>query len=153
VHVRVPAVVTLGGHVDESSQPEHELLLTRLDPDDLPQGLILEPASDVDDDIAPRKPSLAPSIDVGIGGVAELHVAADVDVPRGQIREDVRVVPVRLEGDPLRRAEMDPARDRFPGPIIDDGGANPVAPRIGQFDAESRAGLEPLAGVQVRVAE
>jgi hypothetical protein len=69
-------------------------------------------------------------------------------VPAAEVLGDVIVVAMRLVGDPGRRAEMDPARDRPPGRLVDHGDVHPVAARFRQLEADL-AGLGPAVALEV----
>src|ERR1700732_4767996 len=54
-------------------------------------------------------------------------------MPAAEILRDVIVVAVRLVGNPLSRTEMDPARHRPPGRVVDDADMHPVAAAFPQL--------------------
>ena len=145
VHVRVARPPSFRRHVGHAPNPQRQLPLARLDPHRLPQRLVFEPARDVHDDVASRQPALAGAVDIRVAALAQPDVAADVVVPAAEILRDVIVVAVRLVGNPLGRAEVDPARHRPPGRVVDDADMHPVAAVFRQLERD-------LAGVRPPVA-
>ena len=127
-----PTIVAKGLTLEQI--PKIQQLLTRLDPHRLPERLVLEPAGHVHHDVAARQPALAGAVDVGVAALAQPDVAADVVVPAAEILGDVMVVAVRLVGDSRRRTEMDPARHRPPGRVVDDADVHPVAAALGELE-------------------
>src|ERR1700732_2017673 len=72
-------------------------------------------------------------------------------MPAAEILRDVIVVAVRLVGNPLSRTEMDPARDRPPGRVVDDADMHPVAAAFHQLK-QDLADLRPPLTVPVAPA-
>src|ERR1700761_8092823 len=66
-------------------------------------------------------------------------------MPAAEILRNVIVVAVRLIGNSLGRTEMDPARYRPPGRVVDDSDMHPVAATLHQLKGD-------LAGVSPPVA-
>ena len=66
-------------------------------------------------------------------------------MPAAEVLRDVIVVAVRLVGNSLGRTEMDPARHRPPGRVVDDADMHPVAAALRQLEHD-------LAGVRPPVA-
>ncbi len=149
--MRVAGPPSLGRHVGDPADPQRQVPLPRLDPHRLPERLVLEPARHVHDDLAARQPSLAGAVDVRVAALPEAGVTADVVVPAAEILRDVIVVPVRLVGDSRRRAEVDPARYRPPGRVIDDGNVHPVAAAFRQLKRDL-AGVRPPVTLHVAPA-
>ena len=116
------------------------------------QGAVLEPASYVDKDVATWEPSLAGAVDVRIGDVPEAHVAADVYVPRAEVRVDVVVVTMRLERHSERAPEVGSASDRASRGSIEHADVDPVPPSVGQL-YPSRAPHDRLSGLQLTPAQ
>ena len=72
-------------------------------------------------------------------------------MPAAEILRDVIVVAVRLVGNPLGRTEMDPARRRPPGRVVDHADMHPVAAAFGQLERDL-AGLSPTIAFHVAPA-
>src|SRR5262245_9392697 len=122
--------------MDPSPQPECELATITLDLHDLPQRLVLEAPGGIHDHISARKPALAPAVDIGIAGSAELEISPDIDVPGPEVGVDVVVVTVRLVRHPVGRAEVDPAGDRSVGVVVENGDVHPVATLLQHVNTE-----------------
>jgi hypothetical protein len=125
--VRVTRPPSFRSQVSDAPDPQRQVPLTRLDPHGLPERLVFEPAGDFRDDVASRQPSLAGTVDIGVAALPETDVTANVVMPAAEILRDVIMVAMRLVGNPRRRTEMDPARHRPPGRVVDDGDMRPVA--------------------------
>ena len=99
MHVGVAAHPAAGSLIGPAADRQLELALPGFDPDAGTEGFVLETPDDLDQDVAFGQPTLATSIDHGIGHGAQPDVAADVHVPARDVAVDVAVVAVRLPGD------------------------------------------------------
>ena len=131
VHMRITAVPAVPGRVEEPPDPQRQLPGVVTDRHDRVKRLVVESARHPGPHLAPWQPALAGAVHVGVGGAAEPHVGADVDVPAAQVAVDVLMVPVRLVGHAVGRAEVHPARHRLAGGVIHDRRADPVAAKLG----------------------
>src|SRR4029077_18287139 len=77
--------------------------------------------------------SLAGAVDICVAALTQADVTAHVVMPAAEILRDVIVVAVRLVGNPCGRTEMDPARHRPPGRVVDDADMHPVAAAFHQL--------------------
>ena len=125
-----PLYQPLGVHVRPAVEPQLELTLSGLDFDLAAQRLVFEPAGHVHQHAAGGQPALAAAVDIGVGGLVEPQVAADVHVPGVVLGVEVRVMPVGLIGHAFRRAKVDAAGDRPPGSLIHDARVHPGAPGL-----------------------
>ena len=137
VHVGIAGVPSSAVHVHPPLQPDDELALAGLDVDTLAQGVVLETGRDVDDDLAPGQPALAPAVDVRIGDLAEPDVAAQVEVECVEVRVDLVVVPIGLVRHALGGAEVDPAGHRLARVLVDDHDLDPVLAAVEEVQAHS----------------
>jgi hypothetical protein len=142
--VRVAGPPSFRSHVSDAADPQRQVSLTRLDPHGLPERLVFEPARDVHNDVAPRQPSLAGAVDIGVAALPQTDVTANVVMPAIEILRDVVVVAVRLVGNALGRTEMDPARHRPPGRVVDDADMHPVAATFRQFQQDPAGVRTPV---------
>src|SRR5208282_1643423 len=117
----------------------------RLDLHDLPERLVFEPARNVHDDIAPWQPPLAGAIDIRVAALAQPDITANVVMPAAEILRDVIVVAVRLVGNSPGRTEMDPARHRPLGRVVDDADMHPVAAAFHQLEQDPADVRPPVA--------
>ena len=140
--MRVARPPSFRSHVSDAPDPQRQVSLTRLDPHGLPERLVFEPARDVHDDVASWQPSLAGAVDIRVAALAQTDVTANVVMPAVEILRDVIVVAVRLVGNSLGRTEMDPARHRPPGRVVDDADMHPVAAAFHQLERDL-AGVRP----------
>src|SRR5215469_497440 len=136
MHVRVARPPSFRSHVSDASYPQRQFSLTRLDAHGLPERLVLEPARYIHDDLASWQPSLAGAVDICIAALTQPDVTADVVMPAAKVLRDVIVVAVRLVWNPLGRTEMDPARHRPPGRIVNNVHVNPVATIFHEFQQD-----------------
>ena len=140
--MRVARPPSFRSHVSDAPDPQRQVPLTRLDPHGLPERLVFEPARDVHDDVASWQPSLAGAVDIRIAALPQADVTANVVMPAVEILRDVIVVAVRLVGNPVGRTEMDPARHRPPGRVVDDADMHPVAAVFHELERDL-AGVRP----------
>src|SRR5262249_23728511 len=136
MHVRVARPPSFRSHVSDAPDPQRQVSLTRLDPHGLPERFVFEPARDVHDHLASWQPSLAGAVDICVAALTKPDVTADVVMPAAEVLRDVIVVAVRLVGNPPGRTEMDPARHRPPGRVVDDADMHPVAALFHQFQRD-----------------
>ena len=101
VHVGVAAVPALGVHVGPAVEAQLQLALAGLDLDFGSQRLVLESAGHVHQHPSRGKPALAATVDVGVGGLVQPQVAANVHVPGVVLGVQVGMVPVGLVGHAL----------------------------------------------------
>src|SRR6185503_13486398 len=96
VHVGVAGPPSLRRQIGHPPDPEGELALPRVDPHGLAEWFVLEPAGDLDVDVAAGKPTLTGAVDIGVGLLAEADIPADVVVPAVKVLRHVVVVTVGL---------------------------------------------------------
>src|SRR3984893_18350574 len=133
MHVRVARPLSFRSQVSDAPDPQRQVPLTRLDPHGLPERLVFETARNVHDDVASWQPPLAGAIDIRVAALPQADVTANVVMPAAEILRDVIVVAVRLVGNSLHRTEMDPARHRPPGRVVDDADMHPGAAAFHQL--------------------
>src|SRR6185437_10072009 len=136
VHVRVARPPSFRRHVSDAPDPQGQVALTRLDSYGLPEGLVFEPARDVDDDVASWQPSLAGPVDIRKAALAQADVTANVVMPAVEVLRDVIVVAVRLVGNSFGRTEMNPARHRPSGRVVDHADMHPVPAAFHQLQID-----------------
>ena len=140
--MRVARPPSFRSHVRDAAEPQRQVPLPRLDPHGLPERLVFEPARDIHHDVAPGQPSLAGAVDIGKAALTQPDVTAHVVMPAAKILRDVIVVAVRLVGNAVGRTEMDPARHRPPGRVVDDADVHPVPAAFRQLERDL-AGVRP----------
>src|SRR6266568_7249853 len=101
--------------------------------------------------LAARQPSLAGAVDICVAALTQADVTANVVMPAAEILRDVIVVAVRLVGNSLGRTEMDPARHRPFGRVVDDADMHPVAAAFHQLERDL-AGVCPPVTLHVAPA-
>ena len=137
--MRVTREPALALEVRDAAHAHGQLAPAGLDLDPAAHGLVLEAAREIDRDPAERQPALALAVDVGVRGLAEAQVGADVEVPVAEVRVDMCVVAVGRERNALVRAEVDATRDQLARLVVDDPRAHPGAPAVDDLDAQTRA--------------
>ena len=119
-----------------------------LDVNALANRLVLEPPCHVHVHLAPGQPPLALAVDVGVGHLAQGHVAAHVHVPSIQVRVYVGMVAVGRVGHALCRPEMYPARYGLARLVVQHRGVHPVPARVDDLEPD-RGRLDDLFGFQL----
>ncbi len=142
--MRVARPPSFRSHVSDAPDPQRQVSLTRLDPHGLPERLVFEPARHVHNDVASWQPSLAGAVDICVAALAQADVTANVVMPAAEILRDVIVVAVRLVGNSLGRTEMDPARHRLPGRVVDDADMHPVPAAFCQLQQDLASVRPPV---------
>ena len=143
VNVRIPAIPSPLVHVNPSLEAQSQFALSRFDLHPRPHRLILKSPGDIHNDLTARQPPLATTVNVRISDLSKPKIATNVNMPAIEIGIDLIVMPVRLIGNPLWRAEMDAARDRLARIVIKHSDVNPVPSPIQEFHTHAR-GLDHL---------
>src|SRR5262249_18153838 len=90
-------------------------------------------------------PPLTGAVDVRVAALAQADVTANVVMPAAEVLRDVIVVAVRLVRNSVGGTEVDPARHRPPGRVVDDGDTYPVPAAFRELKPDPVGPRPPVA--------